>query len=143
MARQMGEHLADPSYWHLAGLHSYWRCVRDLCAAADRVGDDWLPDVPLPGPNTLADVLAALSALEDFGRRVLAEATAARPRTPDRKTTLPDGTVRTTVTVQRACNGCRQPLGDVTDREIEDAIAGAPLTDVRAECPNCRRQVTA
>lgn len=139
-ARRMGEALADPGYWGYALRHSYWRCVTDLCAAADLCGDDRLPDLPPPA-GTLPDVPATLAALEGYGRRMLAEVLAAascRPRTPARTVTLPDGTVRTTKIVQRACNGCGQLLGDVTDAEMEDAVAGAPLSDVRAECPTCR-----
>lgn len=44
----------------------------------------------------------------------------------------------TTITVKRACNGCGALLGDVTEREVERAIAGQPIEDVRAECPTCR-----
>lgn len=55
-----------------------------------------------------------------------------RPWTPDRKTET--GTV---ITVKRACNGCGQLLGDVTEEEIERGIAGLPLTDVRGECRTC------
>jgi hypothetical protein len=39
--------------------------------------------------------------------------------------------------VKRACNGCGELIGDVTDQEIEAAIDGLPLTDVRHECPWC------
>ena len=60
--------------------------------------------------------------------------TSTRTNTPDRVND--DGS--TTITVQRACNGCGQLLGDVTDAEIERAIAGLPALDVRAECPTCQ-----
>lgn len=40
-------------------------------------------------------------------------------------------------TTKRHCNGCGEPIGDVTDDEIADAIAGLPLADVRSECLNC------
>ena len=42
-----------------------------------------------------------------------------------------------TMTVQRCCNGCGHGIGDVTEAEIEAAITGAPLSDVRDECPWC------
>jgi len=42
-----------------------------------------------------------------------------------------------TLHVKRACNGCGELIGDVTDQEINDAIDGAPLTDVRDECDWC------
>jgi hypothetical protein len=58
----------------------------------------------------------------------------ARHRTPEVRN--PDGS--RSITVQRCCNGCGESLGDVTMIEIELAIDGRPLPDVRAECPNCR-----
>jgi hypothetical protein len=48
----------------------------------------------------------------------------------------PDGSG--TITVQRCCNGCGYSLGDATFIEIQLAIDGLPLPDVRMECPNCR-----
>lgn len=56
-----------------------------------------------------------------------------RPNTPDR--TNADGS--TTITMKRACNGCGQRLGDVTDTEMALAVNGLPLPDVRKECPAC------
>lgn len=56
-----------------------------------------------------------------------------RPNTPDRAN--PDGS--TSITTKRACNGCGQLLGDITDQEMALAIAGGPLPDVRRECPVC------
>jgi hypothetical protein len=41
------------------------------------------------------------------------------------------------MTVQRVCNGCGRDIGDVTSAEIDAAIAGLPLSDVRHECPWC------
>jgi hypothetical protein len=41
-------------------------------------------------------------------------------------------------TTKRACNGCSELLGDVTDEEIDAAIAGLPLPDARSECPKCK-----
>ena len=57
-----------------------------------------------------------------------------RRRTPDRVSE--DGS--TTLTIQRCCNGCGESLGDVTMIEINLAIDGLPLPDVRMECPQCR-----
>ena len=51
-----------------------------------------------------------------------------RPWTPD---------TSTTIKMKRACNGCGQRLGDVTDQEMARAINGLPLPDVRRECPAC------
>ncbi|WP_439947227.1 hypothetical protein [Streptomyces sp. BBFR109] len=56
-----------------------------------------------------------------------------RPNTPDRV----NENGSKTITSKRACNGCGQLLGDVTDHEMALAIAGAPLPDVRRECPAC------
>ncbi|MFE9127046.1 hypothetical protein ACFYOF_16775 [Streptomyces sp. NPDC007148] len=56
-----------------------------------------------------------------------------RPNTPDRVNE--DGS--TTIKTKRACNGCSELLGDITDQEMNLAINGGPLPDVRRECPNC------
>lgn len=61
----------------------------------------------------------------------------ARMHSPDRKKLTADGRTVTTVTMKRHCNGCNATVGDVTDAEVERAIAGLPLVDVRAECLNC------
>ena len=58
------------------------------------------------------------------------------PRHKTPPSTFPDGSQ--SITVQRCCNGCGDTLGDVTMAEIECAIDGRPLPDVRMECPNCR-----
>jgi Domain of unknown function (DUF4326) len=76
----------------------------------------WCP----PGEPCHADALLALAA----GRRMT---------TPD--VTLPEGGER--IHVKRCCNGCGDPIGDVTDDEINRAIDGRPLPDVRKECPRC------
>lgn len=41
-------------------------------------------------------------------------------------------------TVKRACNGCSGLVGDVRMEEIECAMEGRTLPDVRHECPICR-----
>ena len=56
-----------------------------------------------------------------------------RTSTPDRIN--PDGS--RTITTKRACNGCGELIGDITDHELGAAIAGRPLPDVRRECPAC------
>lgn len=53
---------------------------------------------------------------------------APRPWTPE---------TSSTIKMKRACNGCGQRLGDVTDQEMARAINGLPLPDVRKECPTC------
>jgi hypothetical protein len=57
----------------------------------------------------------------------------ARTHTPDRAN--PDGS--TTIKMKRACNGCGERLGDVTEEEMARGINGLPLPDVRRECPTC------
>lgn len=52
-----------------------------------------------------------------------------RPNTPDRKN--PDGS--TTMRVKRLCNGCREPVGDATEEEMDAAVMGLPLPDVHEE----------
>lgn len=56
-----------------------------------------------------------------------------RTNTPDRLNK--DGS--TTITSKRACNGCGEYVGDVTVHEVNAAIAGRPMPDVRRECANC------
>jgi hypothetical protein len=63
----------------------------------------------------------------------------ARTFTPDVK--HPDGS--RTIHMKRACNGCGQNVGDPTDDEMDRAIAGLPLPDVRSECKNCQPLVEA
>jgi hypothetical protein len=57
-----------------------------------------------------------------------------RPWTPDE--ILETGGRR--INVKRACNGCGQLLGDVTDEEMNDAVRGRPLLDVTGECGTCQ-----
>jgi hypothetical protein len=60
----------------------------------------------------------------------------ARTNTPDVITHGDDGqSVTRTIKLKRACNGCGQQLGDVDNRDVDDH---GNLTDVRAECDNCR-----
>lgn len=94
-----------------------------------------------------ANVLAPAISLRSFIRGVAAEVVAreyvfavhrrhlaggclsTRPRTPDRKN--PDGSTR--VRVKRSCD-CGQDLGDARPDELDAAMAGLPLPDVRLEC---------
>jgi hypothetical protein len=56
-----------------------------------------------------------------------------RTNTPDRINA--DGS--RTITTKRACNGCGELIGDITEQEMNAAIAGHQLPDVRRECPTC------
>jgi hypothetical protein len=60
-----------------------------------------------------------------------------RTHTPDWVTFDADGRKTTTFKIKRACNGCGQHLGDVTQAEMDRAVAGLPSLDVRAECAHC------
>lgn len=46
-----------------------------------------------------------------------------------------------TMHVYRCCNGCGEPIGDVTDEEVICAVDGRPLPDVRGECPRCSKEL--
>lgn len=52
-----------------------------------------------------------------------------RPSTPPRRTE----TGSTILTVKRVCP-CGRELGDATDAELDAAVDGRPLPDVRDEC---------
>lgn len=60
-----------------------------------------------------------------------------RTNTPDLVTVKPGpgGTVRKSrrITVKRCCDGCGEAIGDVTDREMDLAVAGLPLPSVITE----------
>jgi hypothetical protein len=60
-----------------------------------------------------------------------------RTFTPDRKTVNAEGRTVTHMTTKRVCNGCGEFVGDVTDAEMDCAIDGRPLPDVRSECEHC------
>lgn len=53
-----------------------------------------------------------------------------RTHTPPRRNADGSETYR----VQRACNGCGRDIGDATANELDAAIDGATLPDVRDEC---------
>lgn len=61
----------------------------------------------------------------------------ARTFTPDRKETNAQGRTVTHITMKRVCNGCGEYVGDVTEHEIDCAVDGQPLPDVRSECKHC------
>ena len=141
----MGNTLPDctrSDYWAHYAHHVYWSCVTDLCTAADIVGDDNLPDVPVPRKAGDPPLTSIADAVIEFGRAVLADtliAVGRRPTTPPRTVTV-GGQPSTVHVVQRACNGCGRRLGDSSPTEIAAAIDGRPLPDVRQECPACRAE---
>jgi hypothetical protein len=44
----------------------------------------------------------------------------------------------TALRTQRACNGCRTILREISEDERDRAVAGLPAADVRIECPDCQ-----
>lgn len=52
-----------------------------------------------------------------------------RPWTLDQR----EGTM-TRVRVKRTCENCHRPIGDVTESEMDAAVAGVPLPNVADEC---------
>jgi len=63
---------SDWSYWGYAGDVAYWECVVSLLKAADLVGADNLPDIPLPDlDGVVMDVQYKVS---KWGKDVLAAA---------------------------------------------------------------------
>jgi hypothetical protein len=64
---------SDAAYWGYMGDISYWRAVVNIMQAAELVGADNLPDVPMPKWGGV--VMDECSKVEDFGRRMLIAAT--------------------------------------------------------------------
>lgn len=56
-----------------------------------------------------------------------------RPSTPDWFEETDGRRVRHMI-VKRCCNGCQRELGDATEVELDTAVNGWPLPDVRVEC---------
>lgn len=69
-----------------------------------------------------------LTAVHD--RHLAGDTLSTRPWTPD----YIDLGGATHVRVKRACNGCGDRLGDATLDELDAAVDGLPLPDVRIEC---------
>lgn len=88
-------------------------------------------DMPQPDPLTAPPTPGGGAGAVQGG------ASPRRPWTPDRSEVGEDGRRYTVVTMKRACNGCGQPIGDVTSEELDAGGAGGPLPDVRGECPTC------
>jgi hypothetical protein len=60
-----------------------------------------------------------------------------RPNTPPR---IVGG--KRTLTTKRACNGCGTDIGDATKDELDAAVNGRELPDVRGECLNCAGELS-
>lgn len=76
--------------------------------------------------------LMALYQLSVHERHIGGGCLSTRPRTPHEKR----GTT-TTLHVKRSCNGCGTDLGDATAAELDAAVVGEQLPDVRLECGCC------
>lgn len=70
----MADCTSNALHRRLAGQLAYWRCVRDLHAAAELVGPDDLPDVVPPDHRGVA--MEQMFLLERFGQTVLEQAQA-------------------------------------------------------------------
>lgn len=60
---------SDWAWWGYNGDIAYWTCVVDLLSAAEIVGADNLPDIPLPELSGV--VMDVQAKIEDWGAKVL------------------------------------------------------------------------
>lgn len=124
---------ANPGQWLVVGEYN---SSQSACGVAATIRAAYIKGADRRSAYTPAGSFEARYRLTEYGARVEARFVP-RTNTPDVVTVDADGFKRTTMTVKRACNGCSQYLGDVTDAEINRAVAGLPLPDVRAECARC------
>ena len=124
---------ANPGQWQDVGEYN---STSSAVGVAGKIRTAYLKAEDQRSAYTPAGSFEARHELTEYGARVEARFVP-RTNTPDVVTVDADGFKRTTFTVKRACNGCGQYLGDVTDAEINRAVAGLPLLDVRAECAHC------
>ena len=124
---------ANPGQWQDVGEYN---STSSAVGVAGKIRTAYLKAEDQRSAYTPAGSFEARHELTEYGARVEARFVP-RTNTPDVVTVDADGFKRTTFTVKRACNGCGQYLGDVTDAEINRAVAGLPLLDVRAECTHC------
>jgi hypothetical protein len=111
-------------------------------AAAAMLFHWWLPTQPV----LLADAREALAGhdvacwchLDDFCHGdVWLHWANPRSNTPNEEYIDEAGHRRSVISSKRHCNGCGQALGDPTGWEMDCAVAGIGLPDVRPECPTC------
>lgn len=124
---------ANPGQWQDVGEYNSTDSAR---RSAEGIRTAFVKGPGRRSAYTPAGAFEARHELTEYGARVEARYVP-RTNTPDVVTVDADGFKHTTITVKRACNGCSQYLGDVTDAEINRAVAGLPLLDVRAECAHC------
>lgn len=67
-------------------------------------------------------------------RHVAGGSLSTRHHTPVKWTTKANGGKSSRIRVQRSCNGCGSSLGDANDAELDAAMSGTDLPDVRLEC---------
>jgi hypothetical protein len=116
-----------PAAVHADGMSLRFGSLRIAGIPDNAIRDDYTEHAAL-----MRQVMAA--ALDVADRADEAAKTAPRRRwTPDALN--PDGS--TTVRTKRACNGCGDLLGDITEEEYNAAVEGRDLPDVRGECPRC------
>ena len=124
---------ANPGQWQDVGEYNSTDSAR---RSAEGIRTAFVKGPGRRSAYTPAGLFEARHELTEYGARVEARYVP-RTNTPDVVTVDADGFERTTFKVKRACNGCGQYLGDVTTAEINRAVAGLPLLDVRAECARC------
>jgi hypothetical protein len=61
---------SEEQWWGYAGQIAYWRCLTDILAAVEIVGDDDLPEVAVPVLSD-ADIKDDVARTEEFGKLVL------------------------------------------------------------------------
>jgi hypothetical protein len=70
---------SDWAYWGYQGGRSYWQAVVYILEAAELVGANNLPDIPIPDVSGKV-VMDACSYIEQFGRNILETAKASQSR---------------------------------------------------------------
>lgn len=121
----------------MSGRPTQVRSAKDLRVGSvlvlmtgDYTLDEVTPYQQQDGTRTIRVSSGTMVQTFDANDPVTIRVPATRPSTPPFD--LPEGGKR--ITVQRCCNGCGRPLGDANDAEMDAAIAGASLPDVRSEC---------
>jgi hypothetical protein len=99
------------------------------CWSGQPIPCDWEPIAAVPASPAETALSLERAALSHPGRVELQNG----PQEPRKHT--PDVITPTgrTITVQRCCSACGEPIGDVNDAELEAGIRGDPLPDTAAE----------
>jgi hypothetical protein len=71
--KQLNECKSDWAYWAILGDLAYWEASRDIVKAATLVGEDNLPDIPVPDLAGCV-VMDAIGRVQEFGANILTAA---------------------------------------------------------------------